>query len=93
MGTTTTEAGWYAFRAYNSETHYGWAESPALVEAALGELNRGREVNLYSAEYLSDSDDETGKPDGNGLRLMDRTDLVLTGDSTLDDFAQLVGGA
>lgn len=78
--------GWYAFSAYNAETHYGWAESAILVELACAELNRGREINLYSAEYLSDLDSETGKPDGRGLRLMDRTDLILTGDSTADDF-------
>ena len=77
--------GWYAFRAYNSETLYGWAERDGLVALACDWLNKGREINLYSAEYLGDSDAETGHADGTGVRLMARTDLILTADSTADD--------
>lgn len=85
---THVETGWYAFRAYNSETRYGWSETPGLVELACDWLNRGRETNLYAAEYLGDGEDETGRPDGQGVKLADRSDLILTQDSTADDFAE-----
>ncbi|WP_448205328.1 hypothetical protein [Azospirillum sp. sgz302134] len=51
MSTQQTER-WYAFRAYNSQTLYGWgtaAEAARYVDA----INVGKEINLYGIDELS----------------------------------------
>lgn len=43
---------WYAIKAWNQETLYGYTDDPAVAEAAVNRLNAGREINLYAAEPL-----------------------------------------
>mgnify|MGYP000901278934 CR=1 FL=1 len=74
---------WYKFTAYNSETLYGWTTDPAVAQAAEDRLNRGKEVNLYAMEELSDSDDES---DGRDCPLRDRDTFIFTGDTTVADY-------
>jgi hypothetical protein len=78
---------WYKFTAYNSETHFGWTQDPRVVEAALESLNRRRDINLYAAECLGDSDDETGYPaDDEQMPLKERNDLLFDDDTRPDEF-------
>ena len=46
---------WYAFRAYNSATLYGYTDNPAIAEAYCERLNRNREVNVYSVQAVTDN--------------------------------------
>lgn len=49
------EEHWFVFTAYNSEPRYGFgtkAEADKYCDVA---LNRGREVQLYSARTLTDA--------------------------------------
>lgn len=46
---------WYAFRAYNSQTLYGFGTS-ADADRYCDRLNKGREVNLYGARLMTDDD-------------------------------------
>lgn len=43
---------WYAIKAYNSETLYGWTEDEAVVNAAVDRLNAGRHINMWASEPL-----------------------------------------
>jgi len=74
---------WYKFTAYNSETLYGWTTNPAVAEAALERLNKGKDVNLYAATELSDSDDEA---DGGTIPLCKRDCHIINDDTTIEDF-------
>ena len=38
---------WYKFTAYKAETRYDRAQNPAIADAALANLNNGKDVNLY----------------------------------------------
>lgn len=78
---------WYKLTAYNSETRYGWTDDRAVAEAAADRLNRGREINLYQVQALTDRDDETGGSGGLPLRLRD--DLLFDADSTIDSGAEV----
>ena len=64
----------YQYRAHNDESFYGWTEDPAIATAALGWLNKGREVGLYTVELVEE---------GHG-------DLIFDNDTTLDDFGDPV---
>ncbi len=77
---------WYRFEAYNQEVRYGWTRDPQVVEAGLRELNGNRDVNLYAAVELSDSDDES---DGRSIPLSKRDDHVFTDDSYVDEDGNL----
>ncbi len=46
---------WFSFPAYNSQTIYGYG-SPAEAEVYCDMLNRGREINLYTASALEDAE-------------------------------------
>ena len=59
---------WFAFRAHNSQTVYGWG-TPTEAEAYADHLSKGREVNLYGAYEMTDT--EAAEE-----RLEDRTDAV-----------------
>ncbi|MGK2287232.1 hypothetical protein [Pedomonas sp. V897] len=70
---------WYAFGAYNSPTLYGWTQDPAVAKAALGGLNKDREINVYGMEVISDEEAER-------LGLPQRSDLWFDDDTRLEDF-------
>ncbi len=60
---------WFAFKAWNSQTAYGWGTARE-AEAYADHLNRGREINLYGAyEMTGEEAVEEGLGD-------DRTDAV-----------------
>lgn len=71
----------YAFTAYNSETLYGWTTNEAVLKAMLDRLNRKREINLYSAEALGDTDETR---DLSGQLMVFRDDLIIDDDTTVD---------
>lgn len=70
---------WYKFRAYNSQTQYGWTQAAGVAEAACDWLNRGREINLYGMTELTDAEAVE-------QRLGNDTNCLVTQDSTADDF-------
>lgn len=76
---------WYKFSAYNSQTLYGWTTTPEIADVACDRLNRGKEINLYAYEELSDSDDEA---DGGETPLKDWGGLLFDDDTTLADYEQ-----
>jgi hypothetical protein len=48
-------AAWYAFRAYNTQTLYGYGTAEE-ADAREDILNEGRSVGLYSAHRLTDAE-------------------------------------
>lgn len=78
---------WYKLTAYNQETRYGWTQDPAVAQAALEWLNKGREINVYSLEALGDDTDEFDIY-GNGEKhnLAYRNDHLFTADTSPEDF-------
>jgi hypothetical protein len=76
---------WYKFTAYNSETCYGWTQDQKVAEAALAQINDGKDVNLYAMEELSDSDDEA---DGGETPLSKRDGHIFNDDTTVADYAE-----
>jgi len=56
---------WWALRAYNSETQYGYG-TEAEAEAWADVLNRGREINLYAPEPVEDAEMCRRLDDGQG---------------------------
>lgn len=46
---------WYAFKAYNSQTHYGYGTEEE-AERYTQKLNENREINVYGAYQLSDEE-------------------------------------
>ena len=78
---------WYKITAYNTEARYGWTDDPAVAQAALDWLNKGREVNVYSLEALGDDTDEFDLyGDGEKHNLEDRNDHLFTADTRVEDF-------
>jgi hypothetical protein len=75
---------WYKFTAFNSETRYGWTPIPAVADAALAWLNKGREINVYSVVSIGGDENET---DGATIKLADRDDLICIDDTSVDDFS------
>jgi hypothetical protein len=55
---------WYAFKAWNSETLYGWTTYPEIAEAVCDNLNNGRDINLYSPVELGETDEEASAATG-----------------------------
>jgi hypothetical protein len=92
--------GWYRFGADNTEARYGWCESTGdhtvaqLIEAVEDWLNNGIETrpyqNYYSAEWIGGTDDTEY---AEGRKLVDYDGLLVTADSTLEDFARELGSA
>lgn len=73
---------WYKFTAYNSQTLYGWTLDQAVLDAVLDQLNSRREVNVYAATELGDTDDVT---DDQGHKLSDIGHWICDDDTTVDD--------
>lgn len=63
--TITTEA-WFAFKAYNTQTQYGYG-TETQAEAYADHLNKHREINLFAAHKLSAEEaQERGLNEGYG---------------------------
>ncbi len=55
---------WFAFKAYNAQTVFGFGTSDEAERYADEVLNKGKEINLYAAYALSDAQaDEKGLAD------------------------------
>lgn len=68
---------WYEFKAYNSETLYGYTDRPAIAEAYCDQLNRNREINVYAVQAVTDK---------NLLNELDSgVHAVFNQDTSLDD--------
>lgn len=61
---------WFAFRAYNSQTLYGYG-TPDEAERFADRLNAGKEFNLYAALALGDSDETDAAHRDDGIQLED----------------------
>ena len=64
---------WYAFKAYNSQTRYGYGV-PAEADAYCDYLNRGHEINHYAATLLSEDEVKALDLGGNNEEGMDLSD-------------------
>lgn len=61
----------YEFRAYNSQTMYGWG-SEHEAELYCESLNRNREINVYAWHQITDVDEIAKLDDGEtGVNLSD----------------------
>jgi hypothetical protein len=47
---------WYVLRAYNSTPLYGYTDDPAIAEAYCDQLNRNREINVFSLYKVMDAE-------------------------------------
>lgn len=74
---------WYKFSANNQDARYGYSEDADVAQAAVDHLNQGREIDLWTLDCLGDDEYEA---DGSDIRLADRSDLIITFDSTVSDF-------
>lgn len=63
MTDTGTEQ-WFAFRAYNSQTLYGWG-TEAAADAYADILTGDREINVYGAYPMSAGDIEAAGVEDN----------------------------
>lgn len=72
---------WYQFKAWNSNTLYGYTDSQAVVAAVLEHLNRSREINVYSATELTDAEALALGVDD------DYSGAICTQDTTVSDYA------
>jgi hypothetical protein len=55
---------WYAFKAYNSQTQYGYGTATEADQYA-DLLNRNREINVYAPHKLDDAEAAELKLEGN----------------------------
>lgn len=55
--------GWWKFAAYNTQSMYGYG-SDTEANAYCEYLNRGKDINHRSAEYLADDDDDAQRLSG-----------------------------
>lgn len=61
---------WFAFRAYNSQTLYGYGTADE-ADAYSDHLNKGKEINLYAAHPLGNDDETDAAHRDNGISLED----------------------
>jgi hypothetical protein len=61
---------WFAFRSYNGETLYGWGDA-AEADKIAAIFNKGREVNLYYPEQVTDPDELARLNDSSGFNMND----------------------
>ena len=68
---------WYAFKAFNSTTLYGYTHDTAIAEAYCDRLNRNRDINVYSFQTVTDNNLLTELDNG--------THAVFNQDTSLND--------
>src|SRR5690606_32105285 len=61
--TSDERVGWWKIAAWNQESQYGYG-SQSQAEAFCDQLNSGREINLYSAEFVGETDEEAREATG-----------------------------